>query len=90
MAATAGSNGSLLEVRDLHIHFFTGAGVVKAVDGISYGMRAGETLGLVGESGSGKTMSSLALLRLIPALARSSEARCASKARTSRPSGRTR
>jgi len=66
MAATAGSNGSLLEVRDLHIHFFTGAGVVKAVDGISYGMRAGETLGLVGESGSGKTMSSLALLRLIP------------------------
>jgi oligopeptide/dipeptide ABC transporter ATP-binding protein len=56
----------LLEVRDLRVHFFTGSGVVKAVDGVSYGLLPGQTLGLVGESGSGKTISSLALLRLIP------------------------
>jgi oligopeptide/dipeptide ABC transporter ATP-binding protein len=62
----AGANGRLLEVKDLRVHFYTGSGVVKAVDGISFGLKAGQTLGLVGESGSGKTMSSLALLRLIP------------------------
>jgi oligopeptide/dipeptide ABC transporter ATP-binding protein len=56
----------LLEVRGLRVHFFTGAGVVKAVDGVDLGVRARETLGLVGESGSGKTVSSLALLRLVP------------------------
>ena len=60
------SNDRLLDVRDLVVHFFTGAGVVKAVDGVSYGLLTGETLGLVGESGSGKTISSLALLRLVP------------------------
>ncbi len=66
MPSAAGTNGRLLEVNDLRVHFYTGSGVVKAVDGISLGLRAGQTLGLVGESGSGKTMSSLALLRLIP------------------------
>jgi oligopeptide/dipeptide ABC transporter ATP-binding protein len=66
MAPAAGTNGRLLEVRDLRVHFYTGSGVVRAVDGISYGLKPGQTLGLVGESGSGKTMSSLALLRLIP------------------------
>lgn len=60
------ANDRLLDVQDLVVHFFTGAGVVKAVDGVSYGVRSGETLGLVGESGSGKTISSLALLRLVP------------------------
>lgn len=66
MAPEPKNDGRLLEVKDLRVHFFTGAGVVKAVDGISYGLRFGQTLGLVGESGSGKTISSLALLRLIP------------------------
>jgi oligopeptide/dipeptide ABC transporter ATP-binding protein len=66
MAPTAGANGRLMEVRNLRVHFYTGSGVVKAVDGIGYGFRPGQTLGLVGESGSGKTISILALLRLIP------------------------
>jgi oligopeptide/dipeptide ABC transporter ATP-binding protein len=66
MMPAAEDNGRLLEVKDLRIHFYTGSGVVKAVDGISYGLKPGQTLGVVGESGSGKTISSLALLRLIP------------------------
>ncbi len=66
MTAVAGKNDILMNVRDLRVHFYTGAGIVKAVDGVDYDLKAGETLGLVGESGSGKTISSLALLRLIP------------------------
>jgi oligopeptide transport system ATP-binding protein len=56
----------LLEVRDLRTHFFTDDGVVRAVDGISYDLQEGETMGLVGESGCGKTVSALSILRLIP------------------------
>ncbi len=56
----------LLQVRDLRTHFFTDEGVVKAVDGVSYDLDEGETLGLVGESGCGKSVSALSLLRLIP------------------------
>jgi oligopeptide/dipeptide ABC transporter ATP-binding protein len=56
----------LLEVRDLHTEFRTGAGVVPAVDGISYTVERGETVAIVGESGSGKTASALSILRLIP------------------------
>jgi peptide/nickel transport system ATP-binding protein len=55
----------LLEVRDLATHFFTRAGVVKAVDGVSFTLRAGEVLGLVGESGSGKTVTGFSLLGLV-------------------------
>lgn len=58
--------GSLLEVKDLKTYFFTDEGVVKAVDGVSYDVREGETLGLVGESGCGKTVSALSILQLIP------------------------
>ncbi|HSB72317.1 MAG TPA: ABC transporter ATP-binding protein [Candidatus Methylomirabilis sp.] len=64
--AAPGNVGPLLRVNGLRVHFFTGSGVVKAVDGIGYDLKPGQTLGLVGESGSGKTISSLALLRLIP------------------------
>jgi oligopeptide/dipeptide ABC transporter ATP-binding protein len=56
----------LLEVRDLHTEFRTGAGVVRAVDGISYSVERGETVAIVGESGSGKTAGALSILRLIP------------------------
>jgi oligopeptide/dipeptide ABC transporter ATP-binding protein len=60
----------LLRVSGLAVHFFTGVGVVRAVDGVDYQVGQKETLGLVGESGSGKTISSLALLRLVPRPAR--------------------
>jgi len=59
-------NGSLLTVQDLQTHFFTGEGVVRAVDGVTLSVRPGETLGLVGESGCGKTVTALSILRLVP------------------------
>jgi len=58
--------GTLLEVKNLRTYFFTDDGVVKAVDGVSYDLQEGETIGLVGESGCGKSVSALSLLRLIP------------------------
>ncbi len=58
--------GTLLQIRDLKTQFFTEDGVVRAVDGVSYDVEEGETLGLVGESGCGKSVSALSILRLIP------------------------
>ncbi len=56
----------LLELKDLRTQFFTTAGTVKAVDGVSYDIEEGETVGIVGESGCGKSVSALSILRLIP------------------------
>jgi len=57
---------NLLRVEGLRTHFFTSAGTVKAVDGISYDVEEGETVAIVGESGCGKSVSALSILRLIP------------------------
>ncbi|MGQ0677995.1 MAG: ABC transporter ATP-binding protein, partial [Rhodospirillales bacterium] len=57
---------ALLEVRDLRAHFFTLDGVTRAVDGVSFALDAGETLGIVGESGCGKSVTALSILRLLP------------------------
>ena len=59
-------NEVMLEVNDLKTYFFNRTSTVKAVDGISFQLRKGETLGIVGESGCGKTMTALSLLRLVP------------------------
>ncbi|MCH9020187.1 MAG: ATP-binding cassette domain-containing protein, partial [Proteobacteria bacterium] len=61
-----GAVAALLEIEDLRTQFFTSAGTVRAVDGISYSVEEGEAVALVGESGCGKSVSALSILRLIP------------------------
>ena len=57
---------NVLEVNDLHVHFHTLDGVVRAVDGVSFDIQQGETLGLVGESGCGKSVTAFSIMRLLP------------------------
>src|SRR5215470_7514930 len=61
----AAAAAPVLEIDDLKTHFFAPDGVVRAVDGVSYAVRGGETLGVVGESGCGKSVTALSVLRLV-------------------------
>jgi oligopeptide/dipeptide ABC transporter ATP-binding protein len=65
-ASPATGGEVLLDVQDLAIEFDTEAGLVRAVDGVSFQVRAGQTLGIVGESGCGKSVTALSILRLLP------------------------
>jgi oligopeptide transport system ATP-binding protein len=60
------SENVILQVKDLRTYFSTDEGVVKAVDGVSFDLRKGETLGIVGESGSGKSVTNLSVINMIP------------------------
>ena len=57
---------AILEIDDLHTHFRTRDGVVRAIEGLSLTVQAGEVLGIVGESGCGKSVTALSVMRLIP------------------------
>src|SRR5262249_49102921 len=62
----APESSPLLDVRDLRVHFMLDEGVVRAVDGLTYSIRRGRTLGIVGESGCGKTVTAQAILGMLP------------------------
>ncbi|RPI84808.1 MAG: ABC transporter ATP-binding protein, partial [Chloroflexi bacterium] len=63
---TDNSTGPILDVRGLETHFKTNEGIVHAVNGVSFHLKEGETLGIVGESGCGKSVTVMSILRLIP------------------------
>lgn len=63
---TSKKGGNILEVQDLKTYFYAREGVVKAVDGVSFSLKQGETLGLAGESGCGKSVTCLSIMKLIP------------------------
>ena len=58
--------GNLIEIRELQTSFFTGEGELRAVDGVSFAIEEGRTMGLVGESGCGKSVTALSTMQLIP------------------------
>ena len=64
--ATVASATPVLEIDDLHVHFVTSHGTVRAVEGVTYSVYPGEMVAIVGESGSGKSVSALAVMRLLP------------------------
>ena len=57
---------NILTVKDLKTYFYTASGIAKAVDGVSFNIAKGETMGIVGESGSGKSVTSSSIIRLLP------------------------
>ncbi len=62
----ADANDTILEVKDVHVHFHLDEGLLKAVNGVDFTVRRGKTLGLVGESGCGKSVTAQAILRIVP------------------------
>ncbi|HRD74659.1 MAG TPA: ABC transporter ATP-binding protein, partial [Hyphomicrobiaceae bacterium] len=65
-AAVPRHGAPVLSIKDLHVHFVTTHGTVRAVEGVSYDVHAGEMVAIVGESGSGKSVSALTVMRLLP------------------------
>ncbi len=85
MTQRRSDGGDLLTIEGLRTHFFTQDGVVKAVDGVSFGIRNGETMGVVGDSGCGKSITALSVMRLIERPGGSSRARSGSATATPGP-----
>jgi len=80
----------ILDVQDLKTYFYTEAGIVKALDGVSFSVEQGSTLGLVGESGSGKSVTVQSILRIIPKPGKIVNGKSSSRARILSTRERTR